>query len=131
VSDKLLGQFVACLEQRSGVPDGDAAPADVAPEPSTPPDEPPAPSEALAEPPAPSAEAVSRPPDHGDGPGTATRPAVDGAAARPADSPPPAGDALDLGATLLPVLARAYWKQALAGLVGLVVVVRLLRRLSR
>jgi uncharacterized protein len=31
VSDKLLGQFVACLEQRSGVPDGDSDDADAGP----------------------------------------------------------------------------------------------------
>ena len=36
-------------------------------------------------------------------------------------------DALDLGATVLPVLAKAYWKQAL----GAVVVLLLLRALIR
>ena len=121
VSDKLLGQFVACLEQRSGVPAPSASPP-------------------VVEPPEPLGEGVSRPPDDGDGGGVSTRSAVDGLAARPAesarpavpDSPPPGGgDALDLGTTLLPVLARAYWKQALAAVAVVVVVVRVLRRLSR
>jgi hypothetical protein len=44
---------------------------------------------------------------------------------------PPRGDeALDLGATVLPVLARAYWKQALGAVLGLLVLRRLLGRLS-
>jgi hypothetical protein len=34
---------------------------------------------------------------------------------------------LDLGATVLPILAKAYWKQA----VGLLLVLLLLRRLLR
>ena len=37
-------------------------------------------------------------------------------------------DALDLGATVLPVLAKAYWKQALGVLLVLLVLRRLLRR---
>src|SRR4051794_1869212 len=112
VSDKLLGQFVACLEQRSGV------------------QEPPSP---VVEPPEPLDEGVSRSPDHGDGAEGSTPSAVDGLAARPAvlDSPPPAGDALNLGATLLPVLVRGYWKQALAAVAVVVVLVRVLRRLGR
>jgi len=119
VSDKLLGQFVACLEQRSGVQ-----------EPASPVVEP---ASAVAEPPEPLGEGVSRPPDHGDGAGVSTPSAPDGLAARPTvlDSPPPAGDALNLGATLLPVLVRGYWKQALAAVAVVVVLVRVLRRLGR
>ena len=37
-------------------------------------------------------------------------------------------EALDLGATVLPVLAKAYWKQAVGVLLVLVVLRRLLRR---
>ncbi len=38
-------------------------------------------------------------------------------------SQPDEGDSLDLGATVLPVLARAYWKQgaAVLGILALVV----------
>jgi len=43
-----------------------------------------------------------------------------------APAPPPREDALDLGATVLPVLARTYWKQALVVLVVIAVVVWLL-----
>ena len=39
-------------------------------------------------------------------------------------------DALDLGATVLPVLAKAYWKQALGVLLVLFVLRRLLRRVA-
>jgi hypothetical protein len=42
-------------------------------------------------------------------------------------SPSRDNEALDLGATVLPVLARTYWKQAL----GLIVVLVVLRRLFR
>ena len=44
-------------------------------------------------------------------------------------TPAPGNDeALDLGATVLPVLAKAYWKQALGVLLVLIVLRRLLRR---
>lgn len=109
VSDKLLGQFVACLETRlaggtdetpgeSGQPAAAAA-AEPAPASSTP--APPA-----AEPAAPAASVAG------------ARPSV-GAATRPA---PPQDDALDLGSTVLPVLAKAYWRPAL----GVAAVVALL-----
>lgn len=104
VSDKLLGQFTDCLAGRVG----QQAPPD--PEPAAAPD--PAPSAAAADRPAPTAAAPPRP--------TVVPPR--------AESP---DDALDLGATVLPVLARAYWKQALGGALALAVVVRLVRRLTR
>lgn len=126
VSDKLLGQFVACLEQRLGP--GPAAATD-------------APGgEAAASRPgaAPTAAAVAPS-------GTAPDATPAGrAAAHPAEEPellasapaaaaglPAAGplasssgrrraveqdDAFDVGATVLPVLLRAYWKPAAAGL---------------
>jgi hypothetical protein len=37
-------------------------------------------------------------------------------------------EALDLGATVLPVLVRNYWKPALAGVIALAVIFRLFRR---
>ncbi len=103
VSDKLLGQFVACLEQRLTAPEPEASPT---PEP---------PSGAGG--PAPDGDptsASSVPPP---------RPA------RPA--PPPSAqstEALDLGSAVLPVLLRSYWKHAVAAVAGLAVLRRLLRR---
>jgi carbon monoxide dehydrogenase subunit G len=138
VSDKLLGQFVACLEQRLGpadgvvrdenvVGDGDLAtgtsrttePADAAPalEPAPAPDPAPAP--------APDAGAGSAaPPSAADVPPEPVAPA---AAPTRAPSPPAAGDdALNLGATVLPVLLRHYWKPALAAIVVVAVIVVLI-----
>ncbi len=101
VSDKLLGQFVACLEQRFA----SDAPVESATEPAAEPVAAP-PSEPLAAAPAP-----APPPEPGPPP------------TRPSD------DAIDLGSTVLPVLARTYWKPALGvGLVVAVVVWILARR---
>lgn len=114
VSDKLLGQFTDCLESKVG---------------SSSEPEPEAPDERMGNmrrepaPPAPEA-AESR---------------MGNMRAVPSDPPPrsqeptprrtPEGDdAIDLGATVLPVLAKAYWKQAAAGLVVLLVLLRVLRR---
>jgi carbon monoxide dehydrogenase subunit G len=99
VSDKLLGQFVACLEQRLAAPE---------PEPESAP-------EPEAEPATEAVAGVAAPPP---APPPPPRPA------RPAPEP----EALDLGSAVLPVLLKSYWKQALAALVVLVVVRRLLRR---
>ena len=57
------------------------------------------------------------------GGGTPPRPV---AAPRPAA--PAQDDALDLGAAVLPVLVKGYWKQGVGGLAVLLVVWRLLRR---
>jgi carbon monoxide dehydrogenase subunit G len=97
VSDKLLGQFVDCIEQR-------LSPEAVTPEPV---------AQATAEPAAqPVAEAA---------PAAAPRPVA------VADPVPHDDNALDLGATVLPVLLKAYWKQALGAVVVLLVLRRLLR----
>jgi carbon monoxide dehydrogenase subunit G len=94
VSDKLLGQFVACLEQRLAGPPAGVVPDDSAPE---------APSEGQVR---------------------------QGLSERPAPAPPPTpptpparDDSLDLGAAVLPVLAKSYWKQgaAVVAVVALVV----------
>jgi carbon monoxide dehydrogenase subunit G len=121
VSDKLLGQFTTCLEQRLGAPA--EAPPTVAAETGTAPPVaeagpgPVTPGGAAPEPGAPTPE-----------PG----PAVGGRMhnmrdLRPGAEAPSGGEALDLGATVLPVLARTYWKQAL----GIVLVLIVLRRLLR
>jgi uncharacterized protein len=93
VSDKLLGQFIDCLETKLGGEE-EAAPAAV-------------PTEE-----APAAVGEER------------------AAPAPPPPPPPRAEpeALDLGATVLPILLKTYWKQLAAGLLVLLVLRRLLRR---
>lgn len=106
VSDKLLGQFVACLEQRLTAGDEPDAPEPAAVVADVPPaaaaDVPPA-----AETPPPAPRPVPPP--------------------RPQQAPPQQ-EALDLGSAVLPVLARAYWKQGVGALVVLALLWRLLRR---
>jgi uncharacterized protein len=115
VSDKLLGQFTDCLEQKVGSGGTPAAP------------------EAATE-----AEAT----DAVQAEVLESATATSGEAAEPVDNvrrmePPTAAtaprtpapdDALDLGATVLPVLLKSYWRQALGVLVVLLVLRRLLRR---
>ncbi len=118
VSDNLLGQFVACLEQRlSGEPEGGAEPGATAPTPTAPATAAGAPEPAAAPAGAPAAAAPAAP-----------AAAATAAAAAPRGPSPREDDALDLGAAVLPVLLKGYWKQGLVGLVVLAVVVRLLRR---
>jgi hypothetical protein len=142
VSDKLLNQFVACLEQRMG-PDIAAAPEAAAAEPASAagateapaPMATPDPEAVVAEEPASdvseSAAASSDPrapaavPDPG-------APAV-AASAPPQQTPPTtpsrgSDDALDLGKTVLPVLAKTYWKHAVAVLAVIVVLIWLFAR---
>ncbi|HEY0644350.1 MAG TPA: SRPBCC family protein, partial [Nocardioides sp.] len=112
VSDKLLGQFVACLEQRlageepAGAAPPSGVPVTASPVPEvagTPPTDASPPSDAAPPPPPPPPPPPSRPPQ------------------------PPQTEALDLGSTVLPVLLKSYWRQAAAVLVGLVLL-RWLRR---
>jgi carbon monoxide dehydrogenase subunit G len=91
VSDKLLGQFVACLEQRLSGPPGDGDGS--APEPAAPPVADPSPS--------------PDPPPVPDPPPPPPRPG------------PAAADSVDLGATVLPVLLRSYGNVVAAGVLGL------------
>jgi len=121
VSDKLLGQFVACLEERLGADAGSGSVSGAGSEPA---------AELTAVGP-PTDEAIVPDEPAGDTPTTATRtsgtiPAAAAGGPRPAAGA--AEDHLDLGATVLPVLARSYWRQGLAALVVLVVLVRWLRR---
>jgi uncharacterized protein len=109
VSDKLLGQFVACLETRlAGAdtePPGETGPGEEAGPVSAPsPPEPPGPESASPEPPAPELAGQEAPP--------------------PRRTPETAGrdDALDLGSTVLPVLVKTYWKQGLGALVVALVI---------
>jgi carbon monoxide dehydrogenase subunit G len=105
VSDKLLGQFVACLEQRLTAPE--PTPAEPAPAPPSGAGDPAPGGDPLA------AAAAAAPP---------SKPA----APRP-PPPPQATEALDLGSAVLPVLLKSYWKQAVAAVVGLVVLRRVFR----
>jgi carbon monoxide dehydrogenase subunit G len=130
VSDKLLGQFVTCLEQRldgsgAAVAGADAAPA-AEPEPAVPPASAgpqavAAPEPAAAEP-APAAAAPAAP-KH-----AASTPISSAPSFSSAGPAPQQDDALDLGATVLPVLLKGYWKEALGGLGLVALVVWLLRR---
>ena len=95
VSDKLLGQFVACLESRLA---GADAPSGEPEQPATPPPEAPPP------------------------------PAAPAAAPAPPRREPRQDDALDLGAAVLPVLARTYWRQAAVGVLVVALVVWLVGR---
>jgi uncharacterized protein len=113
VSDKLLGQFVACLEERLG---GDA--------PAAPPSDP-----APVSVPEADAGAATPPPSTPLVEPLADRPENPPAEARPATSAPPparADDAINLGSTVLPILFKTYWKQGLAALVVIAVIVILI-----
>jgi carbon monoxide dehydrogenase subunit G len=142
VSDKLLQQFVTCLQSKVGVPGGGEteAPAPVAA--SAGGDEVAGETVTQFEPAEPSG------PSGPTGPTGPVEPAAAGAAvsgggavgARKAPSTTysgtsaggPAGDedALDLGATVLPILAKTYWRQ-LAGTALALLVLYLLRRRRR
>ncbi|MBZ5738647.1 SRPBCC family protein [Nocardioides mangrovi] len=103
VSDKLLGQFVTCLEQRLAAgPTGGPQPAEDG---GVVPDE----------------DVVVTPEQPRERPGLPPRPAAEPAAAAQ-------DDALDLGTAVLPVLAKSYWKQAAGAAVVLVVIAWLLSR---
>ena len=104
VSDKLLGQFVDCLEERLG---GETLAAEP----------PPAADPTPVADPSPAAEPPLTPPT----PITSRRPPADPAPAR-------GDDALDLGATVLPILVKGYWKQGLGALLVLALIWRLVRR---
>ena len=128
VSDKLLGQFVACLEQRLTAdpePEPEAVPSGVAGvvvEPTPIADAAAVSAGVTPLSAAPSAQApASGASAPASGASSAPRPA-----ARPAA--PAQADALNLGAAVIPVLLKGYWKQGLAGLVVVALVMRLLRR---
>ena len=124
VSDKLLGQFVACLEHRmaDGDTGGAAAPAAAAPA---------APGAAAAEPASAveSAAAAATEAVAAEAPEVAAPPPPPAAAAQaPAPAARPSDDALNLGTAVLPILAKTYWKPALAGLVVVGVIIWIVNR---
>lgn len=115
VSDKLLRQFVDCLQTKVG--SGDAAEEAGAPAPAEAPESTAVPvASAAASPSAPTPEPAAPP-----------TPAPRAAAAPTTTE----DDSLDLGAAVLPVLAKAYWKQLVAAVTGLAVITALVRRLRR
>jgi carbon monoxide dehydrogenase subunit G len=149
VSDKLLGQFVACLETRlSGGAPATAAEASapevtgavgdgvavssvspvspVASVPAAGSDEP-ALAGAASDPQPPPGPSEPPPPLPPPTVGSAARPGAPGTAPRHAAE----GDALDLGAAMLPVLAKAYWKQGAAALAVLALIWVVLSRRRR
>jgi uncharacterized protein len=116
VSDKLLQQFVACIERQFAAPEPETAPDAGAP---------------AAAPAAGAATAAGSSASTGSAAGTAGSSASAGltasatsapAAARPLrPAPAPAADdSIDLGATVLPVLVKSYAPYAVAALAGLV-----------
>jgi uncharacterized protein len=116
VSDKLLQQFVACIERQFAEPEAETAPDDGGPAPA---------------PAAGAATAAGSTASTGSAAGTAGSSASAGltasatsapAAARPLrPAPAPAADdSIDLGATVLPVLVKSYAPYAVAALAGLV-----------
>ena len=125
VSDKLLGQFVDCLELRlSG---GGPEPVAAAAAPAAPATQaaPPVTVEAgTLE--AGTLEAGTEQAGTEQA-GTAPQP-VAAAPPRTVRPRPAEPEALDLGAAVLPILAKAYWKQAVGALVVLLLVWRVLRR---
>jgi carbon monoxide dehydrogenase subunit G len=139
VSDKLLGQFVACIEQQFAVADE--------PEPEPQPDA----GSSDAGTSAPSAAAgeagsagvggtASGSGAVGQSVGTASPGTTGGlapAASRPAGRPTPrlapvpqADDSIDLGATVLPVLLKTYAPHAVVGLIGVLIGWLIARRRS-
>lgn len=131
VSDKLLGQFVDCLQTKvgsagaAGTAAADAVPAQAAAASSA---GAAAAGGASAAAPAPGA---ATPADRKVGqiqdPATSAAQRADGDAASSGSG----DDALDLGAAVVPVLAKAYWKQLLAAVAGMAVIGALVRKLRR
>ena len=111
VSDKLLGQFVSCLEQRLSSPE--TPEADVAHDEPAADDVEPTPIADAA------GQATVVPPPRAPTPPSPPR------SAPPA---PPQDDSLDLGAAVLPVLLKSYWKPAAGALALLAALVWWWRR---
>ncbi len=115
VSDKLLGQFVDCLAGRFAAPEATPEPTGEEEAEATSPAQTPTRSTTTPGATAPASAAAP----------AASSPAVSSPAARPASS---SDDAIDLGATALPVLLRAYGPQIAAALAPLVLLIIALRR---
>jgi carbon monoxide dehydrogenase subunit G len=121
VSDKLLGQFVACLESRLG--------ESPAPTPAATPE--PAADDGSQFAPEPVTAATDESP--GDPVAIAPNTPPPAATPRPTPAAPPAtargsDDALNLGSAVLPVLAKTYWKPVVAAVVVIVVLIWIFTR---
>ena len=131
VSDKLLQQFVDCLESKVGGPDVDAAQ-------TVTPEAPGSAASAAGKHAVDASESDSAGAAAGVGGATREAPAStysgasSVAAAGQSGTGPgkhaESGDALDLGATVLPILLKSYWKQIAGGLLVLCVLRKLLGR---
>ena len=117
ISNKLLQQFVTCLQDKVGAPEAEAAAA-AAPAPA-------APAGAAA---GVSEAALASGGDEAGGAGPATGSAPQPGTAEPTAPPRPAAagpssqdDALDLGATVIPILLKTYGPQAAIALLALVI----------
>lgn len=120
VSDKLLQQFVTCLESKVGAPEAAGAPTAGGTAPDVAPVEVPPQASATSDGPQPAAASPGSSSGRGSGPGVERE--LAGHTTTGQES------ALDLGATVLPVLVKAYWKQLAGGLLALLLLRRLLRR---
>jgi carbon monoxide dehydrogenase subunit G len=113
VSDKLLGQFTDCLEQKLG--GAGAAPAESSV------------AETAASTPAAASTVADDATEQAKAKHEAAPPRPVTAAPSSARQPQ-SDDALDLGSTVLPVLLRTYWKQAAVALVVVLAVIRWIKR---
>ncbi len=120
VSDKLLGQFVACLEQRLG----GSAPAPPVDDAAVVRDE--TVVENTVSTTETSRTIPTAEPDTPVDPAPAPAPEADAGAASSPAPPAKADDAINLGSTVLPILLKTYWKQGLAALVVIAVIVILI-----
>lgn len=130
VSDKLLGQFVACLEQRLSA---ESAPAEVAAEPAASAASAAQSSSAAGESELSSAVAAETPAQSvASSNGRAGFPTGSPSTARPAAPVRPAvaesDDAIDVGTAVLPVLLKTYGKQIAGIAIAVATVVWLIRR---
>jgi carbon monoxide dehydrogenase subunit G len=128
VSDKLLGQFIACIEGKVGdaqpqVAEQGAA-ATTAPEPAA------EPTADVAPPAAEAAASVTPPVAATPAPATPARATPAPPAPSPTAKVEDKDDALNLGSAVLPILIKSYGKQVVIGVVVVVAVVVIWRGLS-
>jgi carbon monoxide dehydrogenase subunit G len=130
VSNKLLGQFASCLEQKLAARADTSADTPAEPKDDEKADEeapagPKAEEEGVAQPTAAAAESTAT---SNEVPSSAGSSASESAARTPsAAAPEPEAAELDLGATVLPVLLRRYAPRIVAGL-AVLLLIRLVRR---
>ena len=118
VSDKLLQQFVACIEGQFATDEPGTADRNATPDAVAGPHAPPAPDAAAAGSSAASASGRPAVAPAAENAGAATAPPAP-PAPRPLRPAPPVDDSIDLGATVLPVLVKSYAPYGVAALAGL------------